>query len=73
MALDIYFRADIARVLAALDTTNNRTVALLPEQTPGAEHIHIYRQGYRDALVAVAVAFGILGQSVEQTTFHARR
>ena len=76
MALDIYFRENIARVLAALNAASGSTAALiheqiaptLPAENPErqlanqdlADHVRIYRQGYRDALAAVATAFGVL-------------
>ena len=85
MALDIYFRENIARVLAAIDTASGRTAAMIYEPITSirhregtaedrthppkarrfssddlADHVRVYRQGYRDALSAVALAFGIL-------------
>lgn len=76
MALDIYFRENIARVLAALNAASGSTAALIHEQIAStrpaentdrqlankdlADHVRIYRQGYRDALAAVATAFGVL-------------
>ena len=73
MALDIYFRENIARVLESVDVASGGTVALINEEMEKAarkkrqldneelaDHLRIYRQGYKDALAAVAVAFGIL-------------
>ena len=70
MALDIYFQENIARVLVALNTASGSTAALVCERmalespdrqlTDLADHVRIYRQGYRDALGAVGMAFGIV-------------
>ena len=75
MALDIYFTENIARVLVALNTASGSTAALMcermalesPDQqlTDLADHVRIYRQGYRDALAAVGMAFGIVSVPVE--------
>lgn len=76
MALDVYFREDVAQVLDAVDMASGGTVALVNEEVTKAmragrqldneelsDHLRIYRQGFRDALAAVAVAFGILPRS----------
>ena len=101
MALDVYFRESIARILTAIDAASGTMAALVyacgktdgtcsaharagqlvtrdpsatlrtgpePETLSDAaannefyaEHVRIYRQGYRDALAAVATALGIL-------------
>ena len=75
MALDIYFTENIARVLIALNTASGSTAALMcermaleaPDQqlTDLAEQVCVYRQGYRDALGAVGMAFGIVSVPVE--------
>ncbi len=73
MAVDVYFREDIAQVLSAVDLASGGTAALVNEelekatcngQQPDgaalADHLRIYRQGYKAALAAVATAFGVL-------------
>ena len=72
MAVDVYFKEDIAQILAAVDQAGGGTAALVNEEIERAaqnghaletaelaDHLRIYRQGYRDALNAVATAFGI--------------
>ena len=82
MALDVYFREDIARILGAIDVASGGTAALVSgelvlsqrreaavreahevggEQV--ADHLQIYRQGYQDALQAVALALGVATQA----------
>ena len=67
MALDIYFQENIARILHSVNEAGGGITALISEEVERddlateelADHIRIYRQGYKDALAAVAVAFGI--------------
>jgi len=72
MSLDVYFRADVARVLDSVDIASGRTAALVlcdmyhssvknpdPTNAQLARDMGLYRQGFRDALVAVARAFGV--------------
>jgi len=85
MALDVYFREDIARVLGAIDIASGGTAALVSgelvlsqrgkgtvretheaDEEQVAEHLQIYRQGYQDALRAVAVALGVPTQDSVQ-------
>lgn len=76
MAVDVYFREDVAKVLDAVDMASGGTVALVNEEVAKAmrdgrqldneelvDHLRIYRRGFKDALTAVAVAFGILPRS----------
>jgi hypothetical protein len=59
MGLDLWFREDVARILASTHETLQASagaVAPLDEERAGA-----YHQGFEDALRAVAVAFGVLG------------
>lgn len=58
MGLDLWFREDVARILASTHETlraSTGAVAPLDEERAGA-----YQQGFEDALRAVAVAFGVL-------------
>ena len=59
MGLDLWFREDVARILASTHETLRASagaVAPLDEERAAA-----YQQGFEDALRAVAVAFGVLG------------
>jgi hypothetical protein len=58
MALDLWFREDVARILAATqETMRNSMGAVSPADTEvGAA----YQQGFVDALRAVAIAFGVV-------------
>jgi hypothetical protein len=58
MGLDLWFREDVARILASTHETLRASagaVTPLDEERAGA-----YQQGFEDALRAVAVAFGVL-------------
>jgi hypothetical protein len=59
MGLDLWFREDVARILAstqeALRAVTRATAPLDPEVAEA------YRQGFADALQAVGVAFGVAG------------
>lgn len=69
MPLDIYFPEHIARTLVALDTASERTAAVACRDVE-LEPVRTYRQGYRDALLAVAVAFGVVSASPGEPTLH---
>lgn len=56
MGLDMWFREDIARILAATAETMAATQAAAPETDTTAA----YRQGFADALWSVGIAFGIV-------------
>jgi hypothetical protein len=73
MALDVYFKESIACILAATDAASSSAATLVAtcNEPATVERVRIYRQGYRDALGAVATALGILPEGrdiVEQTT-----
>ena len=62
MGLDVWFRDDITRILAATYTTMHTSTAATGAGDP--ERLDAYRQGFEDALKAVAVACGVeLGQT----------
>jgi hypothetical protein len=64
MGLDMWFREDCQRILASvLEVQRNsaRSVAALDD-----EYATAYRQGFVDALCAVAVAFGIRAPTTEK-------
>jgi len=57
MGLDMWFREDVQRILAStLEVQRNSARALTPID---AEAAVAYQRGFVDALLAVAVAFGI--------------
>ena len=59
MSLDVWFRDDIKNTLVALNQANGMGTARMALQIEEPREIQIYREGYRDALRAVAIAFGI--------------
>ena len=82
MALDVYFREDIANILRSVNMAGGGTAAIvhqeiekamrqgLPIETADlADHLDIYQQGYRDALGAVAAAFGVLPNLTPEVIF----
>jgi hypothetical protein len=77
MALDVYFREDIANILRSADIAGASTAGIVhreiekalrrgqPIETADlADSLELYQQGYRDALGAMAAAFGILPDQV---------
>jgi hypothetical protein len=55
--LDLWFREDVARILASAQETMRAAtggMALTGSETPGA-----YQQGFLDALRVVGIAFGV--------------
>jgi hypothetical protein len=77
MGLDVYFRRDIANILRATACASEGSAGLALELVceigdPGHEHDHekllqVYRQGVRQALLSVGLAFGLepVGASVQ--------
>ncbi len=57
MGLDLWFREDVARILAAMHEAMQATSKALA--WAGDEEADLYRQGFSDALQAVGVAFGV--------------
>jgi len=55
MSLDVWFKDDIRNTLRALDATSAVTTFRMATNSRDAA----YRQGYADAMRAVALAFGI--------------
>ena len=58
MALDLWFRDDVMRILASTHETMRASTAALPSAS--SEATDAYRQGFLDALRAVGIAFGIV-------------
>ncbi len=61
MGLDVWFRQDVARILASTQETLANSLGAVPPLD--LEMAGAYRQGFSDALHAVAVAFGISATS----------
>jgi hypothetical protein len=62
MGLDLWFREDVARILAATqETMRALTEAVAPAGAEGQGSAAAYQQGFGDALRAVGVAFGLAG------------
>lgn len=57
MGLDVWFRDDVGRILAAVLETNDASTLYEPLDASAAE---IYQQGFRAAVRCVAVGFGII-------------
>ena len=68
MGLDLWFPQDVARILASTHETmaaSTRALQGMQATAPlDAEMAETYRQGFVDALRAVAVAFGVGAPSV---------
>ena len=62
MGLDLWYKEDVARILAATHETMQATSRATPAASP--ELAGTYQQGFADALRVVAVAFG-LGTPIE--------
>jgi hypothetical protein len=59
MGLDLWFREDVSRILAATHETMQVSFRATPPASP--ELADTYRQGFADALQSVAIAFGLAG------------
>ena len=58
MGLDLWFRDDVARILAAAYEAMHSSTEALPPADP--ETAEVYRRGFEDALRSVALGFGLL-------------
>jgi len=58
MGIDIYFREDLARILASAEVASASTAAA---SEFGGQGLRAYREGYRAALLVVAQALGLPG------------
>jgi hypothetical protein len=61
MALDLWFREDVSRILASTHEAMSASARALPSLDP--ELGETYRQGFLDALRAIAIAFGVVVSS----------
>ena len=57
MGLDLWFREDVARILASTQETMRATMS--GAQVLDSDHAEAYRRGFADAILAMAVAFGV--------------
>jgi hypothetical protein len=57
MGLDLWFREDVARILASTQETMRSTLGAVAAVEP--ERADAYQDGFADALRAVAIAFGV--------------
>jgi hypothetical protein len=57
MTLDLWFREDVTRILAS--TYDAMRASTRAASTEDSGEMGLYRQGFTDALRAVAVAFGV--------------
>lgn len=57
MGLDLWFKEDVARILASCHETMRATSESVGDGNEAGYH---YRQGFEDALRAVALAFGVV-------------
>jgi len=57
MAIDIWFRDDVTRILAAARVALDRITEAHGAAQP--EHADAYRAGFEDGLATVAAAFGV--------------
>ena len=71
MALDLWFREDVARILAATQETMRCSMGAVLPVDP--EMGTAYQQGFVDALRAVAIAFGVVPLPAPGATPHAGR
>lgn len=73
MALDVFFRENLADALRSADMGGGGIAAVINEELQRAQRsgatlgageltnaLRIYRRGYRDALAVIAAAFGIV-------------
>lgn len=57
MALDLWFREDVKRIIASTYDTMQSSTAISSSQNSG--ETDVYRQGFTDALRVIAIAFGL--------------
>ena len=57
MGLDLWFREDVARILAS--TQRTMLVTMSGAQVLDSDHAEAYMRGFVDAILAMAVAFGV--------------
>ena len=57
MGLDVWFRQDVVRILDSTQKTLAQAQGAIPPLDP--ERAGAYQEGFADALLAIAVAFGL--------------
>lgn len=75
MGLDIYFSEDIRNALLAANEASASTAAVIAEvgttdlADPIVVNMRAYREGYKAALIIIALAFGISPQALSLRPF----
>jgi len=66
MSLDIFFSDDIRNALLAANEASGQTAAMVATLDPrlGPGELRAFRDGFKAALVTVALAFGLAPQSI---------
>ena len=59
MSLDVWFKDDIRNTLVAIDTASADAITRAAAGPHGNHAMRLYREGFQDAVKAVATAFGI--------------
>ena len=59
MSLDVWYKDDVKHMLVALNEANGALLARLRMSLDEQAGVHAYRDGYCDAMRAVAIALGI--------------
>jgi hypothetical protein len=67
MGLDLWFREDVARILASTQETMRASLGAVSRPGEGQAAARAYQQGFEDALRAVGMAFGLSGEGVRPT------
>ena len=65
MGLDIWFREDITNALKAAEQASSTTAAAIESVVSDPSYLRAYRQGYKAALITIAMSFGIAGSEAE--------
>ena len=63
MGHEVWFRDDIRNILLAAEEASASAAYALGPMAQDENVLAAYRQGYRDALATIAVAFGLAGAS----------
>ena len=59
MSLDVWFKDDIRNTLIAIDLASAASATQAASGPRGNHAVRLYREGFQDAVKAVAMAFGI--------------
>jgi len=66
MGLDIWFPEDIRNALLAADEASAQTAAMMAtlQPKPNPKELRAFRDGFKAALISVALAFGLAPQAI---------